>query len=55
MIFSEIPAYDINKDFWSYIYTGGSNKDTFLNSLNLNLLDCVKAEKDTRNQTDCSL
>ena len=35
IIFPEIPVYDINKDFWSYIYTGGSNEETFLNSLNI--------------------
>ena len=55
IIFPKIPAYGINKDFWSYIYNGGSNEETFLNSLNLTLQDCVKAEKDTRNQSDCSL
>ena len=55
IIFPEIPGYDINKDFWSYIYTGGSNEETFLNSLNITFEDCVKSEKDTRNQSDCSL
>ena len=44
ILFSEIPAYDINKHFWSQIYTGDSNEETFLNS-----------GKDTRNQSDCSL
>ena len=55
IIFPEIPAYDINKDFWSYVYTGDSNEETFLNSLNITFQDCVKIEKDTRNQSDCSL
>ena len=55
IIFPEIPAYDIIKDFWSYIYTGDSNEETFLNSLNITFQDCVKIEKDTRNQSDCSL
>ena len=53
IVFPEIPVYDINKDFWSYIYTGGSNEETFLNSLNITFQDCVKIEKDTR--YDCSL
>ena len=34
---------------------GGSNEGTFLNSLYLTPQDCVKVEKDTRNQSDCSL
>ena len=55
IIFPEIPAYDINKDFWSYIYTGDSNEKTFLSSLNITFQDCNKIEKDTRNQSDCSL
>ena len=55
IIFPEIPAYDINKDFWSYIYHGDSNEETFLNSLDITFQDCVKIEKDTRNQSDCSL
>ena len=55
IIFPEIPAYDINKDFWSYIYTGDSNEETFLSSLNITFQDCNKIEKDTRNQSDCSL
>ena len=55
IIFPEIPAYDINEDFWSYIYTGDSNAETFLNSLNITFQDCVKIEKDTRNQSECSL
>ena len=55
IIFPEIPAYNINKDFWSYIYTGDSNEETFLNSRNITFQDCVKIEKDTRNQSDCSL
>ena len=29
IIFPKIPAYDINEDFWSYIYTGDSNAETF--------------------------
>ena len=54
--FLEIPAYDINKDFWSNIYTGDSNEETFHSSLNsLIFQDCVKIEKHTRNQSDCSL
>ena len=52
IIFPKIPAHDINKDFWSYIYTGDSNEETFLNSLNITFQDCVKIEKDTR--SDCS-
>ena len=55
IIFPEIPAYDINKDFWGYIYTGDSKEETFLNSLNIAFQDCVKIEKDTRNQSDSSL
>ena len=55
IIFPEIPAYDINKDFWSYIYTGDSHKKTFSNSSNITFQDCVKVEKDTRNQSDFSL
>ena len=56
IIFSKIPAYNINKNFWSYIYTGDNNEETFLNSLNITTFqDCVKIEKDTRNQSDCSL
>ena len=47
IIFLEIPAFDINKDFWSYIYTGESIEEIFLNSLNIILQDCVKTEKDT--------
>ena len=47
IIFPEIPEFDINIDFWSYIYTGDSNGKTFLNSLNMNFQDCVKIEKDT--------
>ena len=47
IIFPEIPEFDINIDFWSYIYTGDSNGETFLNSLNMNFQDCVKIEKDT--------
>ena len=53
--FPEIPTHDINKDFWSYIYTRDSNEETFLNSLNITFQDCVKIEKDTRNQSDYSL
>ena len=55
IIFPEIPAYVINKDFWSYIYTGDSNEKNFLNSLNIIFQDCVKIENDTRNHSDCSL
>ena len=55
IIFPEIPAYDIKKDFWCYIYPGDSNKETFLNSLNVTFQDCVKIETNTRNQSDCSL
>ena len=55
IIFLEIPPYDVNKDFWSYIYAGDSNKETFLNSLNITFQDCVKIKNDTRNQSDCSL
>ena len=55
IIFSEIPAYNINKDFWSYIYSGDSNEETFINSLNIAFQDCVKIEKDTRNQSVSSL
>ena len=54
MTFPEIPAYNIDKGFWSYIYTGDSNEETFLNSLNITFQDCVKIEKDTRNQSDFS-
>ena len=54
IIFPEIPAYDVNKDFWSCIYTGDSNEEAFLNSLNITFQDCVKIEKDIRNQIDCS-
>ena len=50
--FPEIPAYDINKDIWIYIYTGDSNEETFLNSLSINFQDCVKIEKDARSQSD---
>ena len=35
IIFPEIPACSITKDFWSYIYTGDSNEETFLNSLSI--------------------
>ena len=55
IIFPEIFAYHINKDFWSYVYTGDSNEETLLNSLNITFQDCVKIEKDTRSQCDCSL
>ena len=55
IIFPKIPAYDINKDFWGYSYTEDSKEETFLNSLNIAFQDCVKIEKDTRNQSDCSL
>ena len=56
IIFLEISAHDVNKDFWSCIYTGDSNEQTFLSSLNsLIFQDCVKIEKHTRNQSDCSL
>ena len=55
IIFPEIPAYDINKDFWNYIHTGDNNEETFLNSLNITFQNCVKIEKDTRNQSHCSL
>ena len=41
--------------FLSYIYTGDSNKETFLNSLNITFQDCVKIGKDTRSQSDCYL
>ena len=47
IIFPEIPAYDIN--------IGDSKEETFLNSLNIAFQDCVKIEKDTRNQSDSSL
>ena len=43
------------KIFWGYIYAGDSTEDTFLNSLNITFQDCVKIEKDRRNQSDCSL
>ena len=49
IIFSEIPGYNFNKGFSSYIYTGGINEETFLNSLNITSHDCVKIEKDIRN------
>ena len=55
IIFPKIPAFDINKDFWSYIYTGDSIEEAFLNSLNITFQDCVKIENDRRNQSDCSL
>ena len=55
IIFPEIPAYNINKVFWSYIYIGDSNKETYPNSQKITFQDCVKIEKDTRNQSDCSL
>ena len=55
IIFPEILAYHNNKDFWSYIYTGDSNEETFLNSLNIIFQNCVKIEKDTRKQSECSL
>ena len=55
IIFPEILAFDINKEIWSYIYTGDSYEETFLNSLNVTFQDCVKIEKDTRNQNDFSL
>ena len=55
IIFPEIPAYDINKDFWSYIHTADSNEETFLSSQNITFEDCVKIEKDTRTQSYCSL
>ena len=29
MLFCEIPAYNINNDFWSYIYTEDSNEGNF--------------------------
>ena len=54
-IFPEIPANEINEDFWSYIYTGGLNEEAFLNWLNITFQDCVQFEKDTKNQSDCSL
>ena len=53
-IFPEIPACDINEGFWSYIYSGHSHEDTFPNSLDITFQDCIKIEKDTRNQSDCS-
>ena len=52
IIFPEIQAYVVNKDFWSYIYTGDSNEKNFLNSLNIIFQDCVKIESDTRNHSD---
>ena len=55
IIFPKIPAFDINKDFWSYIYTGDSIEEAFLNSLNITFQDCVKIENDRRNQSDFSL
>ena len=55
IIIPEIPAYDINKDFWSYIYSRDSNEETFLNSHNITFQDCVKIEKDTRTHSDCSM
>ena len=35
IIFPEIPAYNSNRDFWSYIYIGDSNEETFPNSLSI--------------------
>ena len=55
LIFSQISACNIIKDFWNYIYTGDSNEEIFLGSLNITFQNCVKIEKDTRNWSDCSL
>ena len=51
----EILAYDINKDFLSYIYTGDSNEDIFLHSLSITFQGSIKMERNTRNHSDCSL
>ena len=37
IIFCQIPAYNINKDFWSYIYTEDSNKGNFSQFTKYNL------------------
>ena len=55
ILFPKILAYDINKDFLSYIYTGDSNEEIFLHSLNITFEGSIKMERNTRNQSDCSL
>lgn len=55
ILFPKILAYDINKDFLSYIYTGDSNQEIFLHSLNITFQVSIKMERNTRNQSDCSL
>ena len=55
IIFPEISAYDINKDSWSYVYTEDSNEAIFLNPLKITFQDSAKIERNTRNQSDCSL
>ena len=54
LIFPEILACNILKDFWNYIYNGDSNEEIFLSSLNITFQNCVKIEKDTKNRSDCS-
>ena len=46
IIFPEIPGYDINKDFCSYIHTGVSNEETFLNLFRI--LSKLKKIQETR-------
>ena len=55
IIFPEIPTFDINKDFWSYIYTGDSNEETILSSLYIMLYITLYNLHYIRNQNDCSL
>ena len=55
ILFPKILAYDINKDFLSYIYTGDSNEEIFLHSLNITFQGSIKMERNTRNHSDWSL
>ena len=45
IIFPEIPACSINKDFWSYIYIGDSDEETFLNSLSITFQNLERYKK----------
>lgn len=55
ILFRKILAYGINKDFLGYIYTGDSNEEIFLHSLNITFQGSIKMERSTRKQSDCSL
>ena len=54
-MFYEIPAYDVNKDCLSYLYTRDGKEDSFLMLLSITSQNSMKLQKDTRSQSDCSL